>query len=231
MVLEKTLESPLDCKEVKPVHPKGNQSWIFFGRTDAEAETPILWLPDVKNWLIGKDPDAGKDWRQEKKEMTEDEMVGWHHQLSGHEFVWAPGVDNGQGSLACYSPWGHIELDTTGWLNGTERKCPGQLLFLLYFIFKIFHIWRTIIDWVVSPKRYVQVLTLRACKCDFSWKKDLGKCDQFKMRSLEWHYPVWLMSLWEEGRHKEKHTERSNVGGRDWHYDATSQGIPGAPGW
>ena len=109
----------------------------------------------------------------------------------------------------CYSPWGHIESDTTEQLNGTERKCFGKLLFLFYFIFKIFHIWRTIIDWVVSPKRYVQVLTLRACKCDFSWKKDLGKCDQFKMRSLEWHYPVWLMSLWEEGRHREKHTERS----------------------
>ena len=86
VVLEKTLESPLDCKEIKPVHPKGNQSWIFIGRTDAEAEAPILWPPDVKNWLIGKDPEAGKDWRQEKKGKTEDEMVGWHHQLNGHEF-------------------------------------------------------------------------------------------------------------------------------------------------
>ena len=86
VVLEKTLESPLDCKDIQPVHPKGNQSWIFIGRTDAEAETPVLWPPDVKNWLIGKDPDAGKDWRQEEKGMTEDEMVGWHHRLSGHEF-------------------------------------------------------------------------------------------------------------------------------------------------
>ena len=86
MVLEKTLESPLDCKEIQPVHPKGNQSWIFIGRTDAEAETPILWPPDVKNWLIGKDPDAGNNWRQEEKGMTEDEMVGWHHRLNGHEF-------------------------------------------------------------------------------------------------------------------------------------------------
>ena len=85
-VLEKTLESPLDCKEIEPVHPKGNQSWIFIGSTDAEAETPILWPPDVKNWLTGKDPDAGKDWRQEEKGTTEDEMVGWHHQLNGHEF-------------------------------------------------------------------------------------------------------------------------------------------------
>ena len=85
-VLEKTLESPMDCKEIQSVHPKGNQSWIFIGRTDAEAETPIFWPPDVKNWLIGKDPDAGKDWRQEQKGTTEDEMVGWHHQLNGHEF-------------------------------------------------------------------------------------------------------------------------------------------------
>ena len=86
VVLEKTLESPLGCKKIKPVNPKGNQSWIFIGRTDAEAETPILWPSDVKNWLIGKDPDAGKDWRQEEKEMIEDEMVGWHHGLNGHEF-------------------------------------------------------------------------------------------------------------------------------------------------
>ena len=86
VVLEKTLESPLDCKEIKPVHPEGNESWIFTGRTDAEAEAPVLWPPNVKNWLIGKDPDAGKDWRQEEKRTTEDEMVGWHHQLDGHEF-------------------------------------------------------------------------------------------------------------------------------------------------
>ena len=86
VVLEKTLESPLDCKEIQPVHPKGNRSWIFIGRTDAEAETPILWLLDVKSWLIWKDPDSGKDWRQEEKGLTEDEMVGWHHRLNGHEF-------------------------------------------------------------------------------------------------------------------------------------------------
>ena len=104
VVLEKTLESPMDCKEIKPVNPKGNQSWIFTGRTNAQAETPILWPPDVKNWLIGKDPDAGKDWRQEEKGMTEDEMVGWHQRLDGREFEQAPGVDDGQGSLACCSP-------------------------------------------------------------------------------------------------------------------------------
>ena len=86
MMLEKTLESPLDCKEIQPVHPKGNQSWILIGRTDAEAETPVLWPPDAKNWLTGKDPDAGKDWRWEEKGITGDEMVGWHHRLNGHEF-------------------------------------------------------------------------------------------------------------------------------------------------
>ena len=113
VVLEKTLESPLDCKEIQPVHPKGNQSWIFIGRTDAEAETPILWPPDAKKWLIGKDLDAGKDWRQEEKGMTEDEMVEWHCQLKGHDFEQAPGDGEGQASLACCTPWGHKELDMT----------------------------------------------------------------------------------------------------------------------
>ena len=110
VVLEKT-------PKIQPVHPKGDQSWIFTGRTDAEAETPILWPPDVINWLIGKDPDAGKDWGQEEKGTTEDEMVGWHHRLSGHEFEQALGVGDGQGGLVCCSPWGHKESDTTEWLN------------------------------------------------------------------------------------------------------------------
>ena len=103
-VLEKTLESPLDSKEIQLVNPKGNQSWIFIGRTDAEAKTPILWSPHAKSWLSGKDPDAGKDWGQ--KGTTEDEMARWHHQLDGHDFEQAPGVGDGQGSLACWSPWG-----------------------------------------------------------------------------------------------------------------------------
>ena len=106
VVLKKTLESPLDCKEIQPVNPKGSQSSIFIGRTDVEAKTPILWPPDAKNWLIGKDPDAEKDWRQDEKGMTKDEMVGWHRQLDGHEFEQAPGIGDGQGSLACCSPWG-----------------------------------------------------------------------------------------------------------------------------
>ena len=121
VVLEKTPESPLDCKEIQPVHPKRDQSWIFIGRTDAEAESPILWPPDAKNWLIGKDPDAGTDLRQEEKGTTEDERVGWHHWLDGHEQV--PGVGDRQGSLSCCSPWSHNELDTTEQLNWTE-SCP-----------------------------------------------------------------------------------------------------------
>ena len=120
VVLEKTLESPLDCKEIQAVHPKGDQSWVFIGRTDAEAETPVLWPPHVKSWLIGKDPDAGRDWGQEENGVTEDEMTGWHHQLNGHEFGWTPGVCDGQGGLACCDSWGRKELDMTEWLNWTE---------------------------------------------------------------------------------------------------------------
>ena len=120
MVLEKTLENPLDSKEIQPVHPKGDQSWVFIGRTDVEAETPILWSPDAKSWLTGKDPDAGTDWGQEEKGTTEDEMAGWHHQLDGHGFGWTPGVGNGQGGLACCDSWGRKESDMTEWLNWTD---------------------------------------------------------------------------------------------------------------
>ena len=121
-VLEKTLESPLDYKEIKPVNPKGNQSWIFTGRTDAEAEAPIIWPSDVKNWLTGKDPDAGKDWRQEEKGVTEGEMVGWHHQLNGYEFEQTLGDSEGQGSLACCSPWGHRVRYDCDWTTTTAKK-------------------------------------------------------------------------------------------------------------
>ena len=119
--MEKTLESPLDCKEIQPVHLEGHWSWIAIGRTDAEAETPILWPPDTKNWLIGKDPDAGKNWRLKEKGTTEDEMVGWHHWLAGHEFEQALGVGVGQRSLAFCSPWGCKELDTTEQLNWSAK--------------------------------------------------------------------------------------------------------------
>ena len=127
MKLWKTLESPLDSKEIQPVHPKGNQSWTFTGRTDAEAEAPILWPPDVKNWLVGKDPDAGKDWRREEKGMTEDKMVGWHHQLDGHEFEQALRVGDGQERLVCCNPWGHkeshmIKVMMSSWTEIREKS-------------------------------------------------------------------------------------------------------------
>ena len=139
VVLEKTLESPLDCKEIQPVHPKGNQSWIFIRRTDAEAETPIVWPPDVKNWLIWKEPDAGKDWRWEEKGVTEDEMVGWHHWLNGHESEEDLGVGDGQGGLLCCSPWDFKESDTTD-QNCFQMvqlfKFPSEKLFLKLYIQK-----------------------------------------------------------------------------------------------
>ena len=139
VVLEKTLESPLDCKDIQLVHMKGNQSWIFIGRTGVEAETPILWPPDGKRWLIWKDPDAGKDWGREEKGMTEDEMVGWHHQLNGHGFGWTLGVGDVQGGLACWGSWGHKESDTTEWVTevnwGEEiieelRKADNAIIFI-----------------------------------------------------------------------------------------------------
>ena len=122
VVLEKSLESSLDYKEIQLVHPKGDQSWVFIGKTDVETETAIIWPPDAKSWRIGKDPDAGQDWGQEAKGTTEEEMVRWHHQLNGHGFGWTPGVGDGQGGLACCDSWGHKESDTTERLNWTELK-------------------------------------------------------------------------------------------------------------
>ena len=120
VVLEKTLESPLDCKEVQPDHSKGDQSWVFFGRNDAKAETPVLWPSHAKSWPTGKDSDAGTDWEQEEKGTTKDEMAGWHHRLSGREFEWTPGDGDGQGGLVCCNSWDHKELDKTERLNWTE---------------------------------------------------------------------------------------------------------------
>jgi len=121
--LEKTLESPLDCKEIQPVHSKGDQPWDFFGRNDAKAETPVLWPPHVKSWLIGKDSDAGRDWGQEEKGTTEDEMAGWHHWLDWHESEWTLGVGDGQGGLTCCNSCGRKESDTT------ERPIWSDLMF------------------------------------------------------------------------------------------------------
>ena len=135
VVLEKTLASPLDCKEIQPVHSKGDQPWVFFGRNDAKAETPVLWPPRAKSWLIGKDSDAGTDWRQEEKGTTEDEMAGWHHWLDGRESEWTLGVGDGQGGLACCYSWGHkgqtrlsnwTELNWI-WIQAVSWACfPGR---------------------------------------------------------------------------------------------------------
>ena len=149
-MLEKTLESPLDCKEIQPVHPKGDQSWVFIGRTDAKAETPILW-PLHKSWFIGKDPDAGRDWGQEEKGMTEDEMAGWYHRLDAHEFGWTLGVSDGHGGLVSCDSWGHKESAMTEWqnwteLNWTDRRdaCVGRP--------GITSVRRKSINWVLSSK-------------------------------------------------------------------------------
>ena len=132
VVLEKTLEGPLDCKEIQPVHPNADQSWVFFGRTDAETETPVLWPPHRKSWLIGKNPDAGRDWGQEEKGTTEDEMAGWHHWLNGHEFEETPRVGDGQGGLACFNSWGHKESDMTEQLNWTEMNWIFHCVYVYY---------------------------------------------------------------------------------------------------
>ena len=150
------LESPLDCKEIQPVHSKGNQSWVFLGRTDVEAETPIFWPSDVKSWLIWKDPDAGKDWGQEEKGTTEDEIVGWHHWLNGHEFEQAPGVGDGHGGLACCGSWSHRESDMTerlkwtelNWTDWSGTPVHSQLVFCMCFC-----VWLCIPD--VSMERDV----------------------------------------------------------------------------
>ena len=125
VVLEKTLESPLDCKEIQLVYSKGDQSWVFFGKNDAKAETLVLWLPHAKSWLIRKDSDARRDGVQEEKGTTEDEMVGWHHRLDGHEFKWTPGDSDGQRGLVCCDSWGPKELDMTEQLNWTEFHVPA----------------------------------------------------------------------------------------------------------
>ena len=130
--LEKTLESSLDCEEIQPVHSEGDQPWDFFGRNDAKAEIPVLWPPHAKSWLTGKDSDAGRDWGQEEKGTTEDEMAGWHHQLDGCEFEWTPGDGDGQGGLACCNSWGHKELDTTEQLNWTELNTVTKMSLTLF---------------------------------------------------------------------------------------------------
>ena len=154
VVLEKTLGSPLDWEEIKAVHPKGDQSWVFIGRTDAEAETPILWSSHMKSWLIGKDPDGGNDWGQEEKGMTEDEMVGWHHGLNGHGFGWTLGVGDGQRGLLCCSSWGYNESDTTEQLNWTATSKISS-------------------NHATSSKTQSQIIKSRLCEWNF-WYRPSG---------------------------------------------------------
>ena len=148
VILEKTLESPLDCKEIQPVHSEGDQPWDFFGTNDAEAETPVLWPPHVKSWLIGKECDAGRDWGQEEKGTTEDEMAGWHHGLDGRESEWTPGVGDGQGGLACCNSWGRKESDTTEQLNW--NWIYRSLVYLGRYIPKYFILFVAMVNAIVS---------------------------------------------------------------------------------
>ena len=157
VVLEKTLENPLDCREIQPIHSKGNQPWDFFGRTDAKAETPILWPPHVKSWLIGKDSDAGRDWGQETKGTAEDEMAGWHHGLDGRESEWTPGVGDGQGGLACWDSWGHKELDMTEWLNNNNiiPLALGGMIVSILYLFLSFS-FNSICIFIFKPRYHIQ---------------------------------------------------------------------------
>ena len=172
VVLEKALESPLDCKEIQPVHPKENQSWIFIGKTDAEAEAPILWPHDVKNWLTGKDPDAVKDWRQEEKGKTENEIVGWHHWLNGHEFEQAPGVGDGQGSLVCCSPWVTKSWtwlsDWTEGYNIQHGKCNYHWCMLKRKGKSLPCVWVFVAQWTYTVHGILQARTLEWVAIPFS---------------------------------------------------------------
>ena len=198
VVLEKTLESPLDCKEIKQVNHKGNQSWIFTGRTDAEAEAPVFWPHDIKSWFTGKDPDAGKDWRQEEKGMTEDEMVGWHHWLNGHESEQAPGVGDGQGRLVCCSPWGRKESDMTEKLNWTELNLKMiSSVSLATFPMVSSHVWLTYRFYTI-PIIAERSLGQRACRgrAEGGWGKlaILGR-GKNKCVALIWNSTRWLKNL------------------------------------
>ena len=181
MVMEKNLESPMDCKEIQPVHPKGDQSWVFIRGTDAEAETPVLRPPDGKNWLIGKDPHAGKDWRWVEKGTTEDEMVGWHHRLNGHEFEPTPGVGDGQGGLACCDSWGRKESDTTERLNWTELK-KNKEIGKAQSWFGIWGLAGCIILFLVKWNTYGNMKVIWVC-----WHATLGEWLNLEPRKLFQH--------------------------------------------
>ena len=200
VVLEKTFESPLDCTEIKPVHPKGNQSWIFIGRTDAEAETPILWPPDAKSWLIWKDPDAGKDWRREEKGTTEDEMAGWHHWLSGCESEWTPGVGDGQGGLVCCSSWGRKKSDITERLNWTESR-QKEIRFILT---SLSH-W---IELYLKPNLQLDFSVMMNQYMPFSWSELVSYIHNPNVTNLE-NPHLWLNETMWDNTHTHTHTERA----------------------
>ena len=193
VVLEKTLESPLDCKEIQPVHPNGDQPWYFFGRNDAKAETPVLWPPHMNSWLIGKDPDAGSDWMQGEKGTTEDEMAGWHHLLDGCEFEWSPGVFDGQGGLACCDSWGRKESDTTEWLNWIELNWRNLVAAAAA---KSRQLCRTLCDAIdgsppVSPlPGILQATTLEWVAISFSnaakWKVKVKSLSRVRLLATPW---------------------------------------------
>ena len=196
-MLEKTLESPLDCKESQPVHSKGDQSWVFFGRNDAKAETPVLWPPHGKSWLIGKDSDAGRDWGQEEKGTREDEMAGWHHWLNGHEFGWTPWVGDGQGGLVCCDSWGHKESDTTEQLNWTELNISHY-----YFL------WHMIPD---NGKRNAG--SIQNKRGDSKSPFHMDPATLFTLRlHLRWNMIASIL--------------RSNTGASRWHFTWNSGRIP-----
>ena len=201
VILKKTLESPLDCKEIKLVQPKGNQSWIFIGRTDAEAETPVLWPPDAKNWLIGKDPDAGKDWRQEEKGTTEDEMVGWHYRLDGHEFEQAPRVGDGQGTLVCCSLWGHKESDMTEQLNLMNNNMVSFMVILDQEWTNPRTVWweESTKDWSLS-RSWAQVKDKTSASWR-AWRENPCLCLFFSLLSgLAWGQPYFwnIIVMWQQ---------------------------------
>ena len=174
------------CKEIQPVHPKGNQSWIFIARTDAEVEAAILWPPDAKSWLIWKDPDAGKDWRREEKGMTEDEMAGWHHQLKGHEFEWTTGVGDGQGGLACCRMWGHKESDMTERLNWTELNWTQALT-----------TWCLLLSSETWPNKYLTWITLIKWSLHNTVRSSLQNMHIFSAAAAKSLSRVWLCAtLW-----------------------------------
>ena len=195
VVLEKTLESPLDCKEIQPVHSKGDQSWMFIGRTDVKAETPILWPSDTKSWLIGKDPDAGRDWGQEEKVTTEGKMVGCHYRLNGYGFGWTPGVRDGQGGLVCCSSWCREESDMTEWLNWTEPQTDHSGLTKLSNVRKEFKKLKQLLyrqssgdDFVSLVKQEVEQMPL--LKLWINW---WDNCRE-KTQVLSFHF-LWLLLL------------------------------------